>query len=268
MSTRETPWPAGTPSWADLMTSDREASWAFYSEVLGWQIMDSGPEMGHYGMASVEGSMVAGIGTPPDPEQAPPPAWITYLATDDLDKTCEAITANGGQIAVPPMDIPGTGRMALAADPTGAFFGVWQGQEFIGAQRVNEPGAMVWNQAMSRDPLRAREFYAAVFGYQYTAMEGSADFSTINGDGPGDTIGGIGGMDESFPAEVPAHWDTYFMVGDADATVSTATAAGGAVQVPAFDTPFGRMAALTDPQGATFWIMQDTTGMLDSGTAG
>ena len=95
MSIRETPWPSGTPNWADLMTSDREASWAFYSEVLGWQIMDSGADMGHYGMASVGGLMVAGIGTPPDPDQAPPPAWITYLATDDLDRTCEAITARG-----------------------------------------------------------------------------------------------------------------------------------------------------------------------------
>jgi predicted enzyme related to lactoylglutathione lyase len=246
------------------MTSDREASWAFYADVLGWQFVDSGPEMGHYGMASVGGLMVAGIGTPPDPAAAPPPAWTTYLATNDVDKTCEAITANGGMIAVPAMDVGGSGRMALAADPTGALFGVWQALDFIGAQRVNEPGAMVWNQAMSRDPARAREFYAAVFGYQYTAMEG-VDFSTINGDGPGNTIGGIGGMDESFPAEVPAHWDTYFMVADADAAVARATAAGGRVQVPPFDTPFGRMGAITDPQGATLWIMQDTSGMLDTG---
>jgi len=91
MSTRETPWPVGTPNWADLMTTDREASWAFYSQVLGWQIQDTGPEMGNYGLASVNGKMVAGIGTPPDPGQAPPPAWTTYLATDDLDKTIEAI---------------------------------------------------------------------------------------------------------------------------------------------------------------------------------
>jgi len=83
------------------MTTDREASWVFYSEVLGWEMTDSGPDMGHYGMAAVGGRMVAGIGTPPDPDQAPPPAWMTYLATDDLDKTCEAITANGGQIALP-----------------------------------------------------------------------------------------------------------------------------------------------------------------------
>jgi uncharacterized protein len=265
MSTRETPWPVGTPNWADLMTPDREASWAFYSQVLGWQIQDSGPEMGNYGMASLDGKMVAGIGTPPDPSQAPPPAWTTYLATDDLDKAIEAIQSNGGTIAMPAMEIGDAGRMAVAADPTGAFFGIWQAKDFVGAERVNEPGAMVWNQAMSRNPGRAREFYAAVFGYQYTAMEGGqAEYHTINGDGPGNTVGGIGGMEDSFPAEVPAHWDTYFMVADAEQAVATATANGGSVQVPPFDTPFGKMGAITDPQGATFWIMQDTSGMLDA----
>jgi uncharacterized protein len=261
MSTRDTPWPAGTPCWADLMTTDREASWTFYSDVLGWQITDSGPEMGHYGMASVDGAMVAGIGTPPDPTQAPPPAWTTYLASDDLDTTCKAVTANGGQIAMPPMDVGGSGRMALAADPTGAFFGIWQKLDFIGAGRVNEPGAMVWNQAMSGDPGRARDFYTAVFGYTYTQMEGGDDFTTIDGDGPGNTIGGIGALDE-----IPAHWDTFFMVADADQALAKTTAAGGTIQVPAFDTPVGRMAALQDPQGATLWIMQDTSGMLDPAT--
>lgn len=262
MSIRETPWPAGTPSWADLMTTDREASWAFYSRVLGWEIADSGEEMGHYGMASVDGKMVAGIGTAPDPSQAPPPAWTTYLATDDLDKTVEAVQTAGGMIAVPPMQVGGAGRMAVAADPTGAFFGVWQAQGFIGCERVNEPGAMVWNQVMTRDAARAREFYAEVFGYTYTAMEGDAEYHTIDGAGPGNTVGGVGAMDASFPAEVPAHWDTYFLVTDADAVVAATTAAGGSITVPAFDTPVGRMAALADPQGAVFWIMQDTAGYL------
>ena len=262
MSTRETPWPTGTPNWADLITSDRPAAWAFYSEVLGWQIQDSGPEMGHYGMASVDGKMVAGIGSPADPNQAPPPAWTTYLATDDLDKTVEAIQSNGGTIAMPPMEVGGAGRMAIGMDPTGAAFGVWQAKDFVGAERVNEPGAMVWNQAMSHDPQRAREFYTAVFGYEYTPMDG-ADFHTINGAGPGNTIGGVGGM-EGFPDEVPAHWDTYFMVADADQAIATATANGGSVQVPAFDTPFGRMGAITDPQGATFWVMAATSEMMEA----
>jgi predicted enzyme related to lactoylglutathione lyase len=259
MSTRETTWPKGTPSWADLMTSDREGAWAFYSQVLGWKIQDSGPEMGNYGMASVDGKMVAGIGSPPDPTQAPPPAWTTYLATDDLDQTLAAVSSNGGMIAMPAMDVGDSGRMAVAADPTGAFFGIWQAKDFVGAERVNEPGAMVWNEAMSRDPEAAKRFYAEVFGYSYTPMEG-VDYSTIDGAGPGNTVGGIGAMDQSTPAEVPAHWNTYFMVADADQAVTTATANGGSVAVPAFDTPFGRMGALTDPQGAMFWVMQAPSG--------
>jgi len=263
MTTRETPWPAGTPCWTDLMTTDREAAWAFYADVLGWQITDSGPDMGHYGMAAVGGAMVAGIGEPPDPAQAPPPAWMTYLASDDIDKTCEAVTASGGQIVAPPMEIPGTGKLALAADPTGAVFGIWQQLGFIGAGRVNEPGAMVWNQAMSRDTARAREFYTAVFGYRHTPMPGGDDYTTIDGAGPGNTIGGIGDLGTTAPADTAAHWDVYFLVASADETIVRATAAGGSNPVPAVDTPVGRMAALQDPQGAWFWITQDTAGLLD-----
>ncbi len=260
MSVRESPWPAGTPNWSDLMTTDRDASWAFYSQVLGWQIQDSGPEMGHYGMAAVDGKMVAGIGTPPDPDQAPPPAWTTYLATDDLDATVAAVEANGGMIAVPVMDVGGSGRMAVAADPTGAIFGVWQAKDFVGAERVNEPGAMTWNEVMTPEPDTARAFYSAVFGYTYTRMDGPMDYVTINGDGPGNAIGGVGGTAGTPDAAEPAHWNVYFQVADADAALAAATAGGGTVRVPPFDTPFGRMASVTDPQGATFWIMQAVSG--------
>jgi len=84
-----------------------------------------------------------------------------------------------------------------------------------------------------------------VFGNRYTPPPpGAADFATVNGDGPGNTIGGIDGMDESFPAEIPAHSDTYFMVSDAQVAVARALAGGGTVAVPTLDTPFGRMRAI------------------------
>ena len=47
----------------------------------------------------------------------------------------------------------------------------------------------------------------------------------------------------------------YFGVADVDAALVTAAAVGGSVLSPAFDTPYGRMAALADPGGAPFWIV-------------
>jgi uncharacterized protein len=247
MSTRDETWPNGTPSWADLMTTDRQASWDFYHQVLGWEITDSGADMGHYGMAAVDGREVAGIGEAPPGQDAGPVAWTTYLAVDDVDKTSAAIPDNGGTVLMPPMDVGGAGRMAIAADPTGAVFGMWQRGDFIGARLVNEPGAMVWNECMTRDTGAARAFYTALFGHEFTPLEDADgyDYTTIKGDGPGGVM----------PAEVPSHWRTYFAVENVDATIEKAVAAGASVSTPAMDTPYGRMAGLSDPQGGMFMIM-------------
>lgn len=252
MTTRTDPWPEGTPCWVDLSTTDQQAATTFYGSLFGWDIIDSGEEMGHYGMGTLAGQAVAGI-MQQQPDQEGPAAWTTYLASDDADRTCAAITAHGGTVLMPTMEVGDVGRMALAQDPTGVFFGIWQAGKTIGATLVNEPGALVWNECRSRDPHRALEFYAAVFGYEYTPMEGD-EYWTINGAGPGNTIGGVGRLDPSAPAEVPAHWMTYFAVADADETAAAAIEAGGAVHVGPFDTPFGRMAVLGDPQGAVFSI--------------
>jgi predicted enzyme related to lactoylglutathione lyase len=48
----------------------------------------------------------------------------------------------------------------------------------------------------------------------------------------------------------------YFAVADADATAAKATESGGTVIAAPFDTPVGRMAVLSDPQGAAFSIIQ------------
>ena len=43
------------------------------------------------------------------------------------------------------------GRMAVAADPGGATFSMWQPRESIGSYLVNEPGSLVWNELQTSD---------------------------------------------------------------------------------------------------------------------
>lgn len=146
----------------------------------------------------------------------------------------------------------------IAVDPVGATFDVWQHGAQIGMQRANEPGSVGWNQCMSRDPGRARTFYADAFDYSYTPLEGGADCATINGDGPGNTVGGMGGLPSDAPPDTPAAWQTYFTVADADAAVATIRENGGRV-IPGPDpTPFGRMADAVDPHGAALSLAEVT----------
>jgi hypothetical protein len=56
------------------------------------------------------------------------------------------------------------------------------------------------------------------------------------------------------PAEAPSHWSVDFWVYDTDAAASKASALGGSVAVPPYDTPGFRTAVLADPHGAVFSV--------------
>jgi predicted enzyme related to lactoylglutathione lyase len=254
MTTRDTPWPAGTPCWVDLMTTDLAAAKRFYGPLLGWQLTDGPPETGGYVLADIDGRSVAGLMSMQD-GMAHPPVWTTYLATDDAAATAEKITTAGGQVVMPPMDVMGLGVMAVAQDPTGGTFGIWQSKEHTGVQLANEPGALTWNEFMTRDYAAAKDFYSAVFGYTYTEMGGD-DFEYAAIEVDGNTVGGVGVLGPDVPAQVPPHWRVYFEVGDPDATAEAVTHAGGSVLRAPEDAPYGRHGDVADPQGARFSIIK------------
>ena len=254
MTERDTPWPPGTPCWVDLMTSDLEAAKQFYAPLFGRQLTAGPPETGGYVMADIGGRSVAGLGAMQG-DMAHPPVWTTYLATDDAAATAEQITAAGGQVVAPPMDVMDLGVMAVAQDPTGGTFGIWQSKLHHGVGLANETGSLTWNELMTRDYAAAKAFYAAVFGYTYTEMgaEGS-EYSAIEIDG--NTVGGLGVLPAEVPAHVPPHWRVYFAVADTDATVEAVTKSGGSVVRPPEDMPYGRHADVADPQGAMVSIIK------------
>jgi predicted enzyme related to lactoylglutathione lyase len=265
MSAHDGPWTVGTPCWVDLTAPDPAVAESFYTGLFGWDVEDTGAEFGHYRVARKGGRRVAGIGSPP-PDQPMPAAWTTYLASDDADATAAAIAAAGGTTLFPPMDIGDEGRMFLAADPTGATFGVWQSRNHTGSQLANEPGAFTWNECMSRDFAAAKAFYGTVFGFDWLDLSGDgfSYASALVDDRP---VGGVGGLPLDGPPEMASHWMTYFKVDDCDAGATKVAELGGGVQREPWDTPFGRMVIVTDDQGAGFSLMADTEESIANATA-
>lgn len=246
------PYAPGTPCWVDLMVPDQQAALDFYRDVFGWQGQPGPAETGGYAVCTFRGLPVAGIGPTMDPET--PTVWTTYLSTDDADATAAAIGKAGGQTMMPPMDVMTLGRMAVAADPAGAVFGIWEHRDFFGAQLVNEPGSIAWNECNSRDAAASAAFYAAAFGVAFEDMPGEMDYKTFQVGGR--PVAGLNAMtDPPFSADVPSHWLTYFCVDDADSTVDAVVKRNGVLMMPPADTPFGRMAVLRDPWGATFAVI-------------
>ncbi|OQO90184.1 glyoxalase [Saccharomonospora piscinae] len=256
MTVRDTPYPDGTPCWVDLMVADPRMAMDFYGALFGWNFADQGDEAGNYLLCSIDDFVVTGVGGMP-PDQPSPPVWTTYLATSDVDDTAARVRQAGGQLMVEPMDVMSEGRMAMAADPTGAVFGLWQAGRTIGAQLTGTPSALVWNECMTRDFATAKGFYTDVFGY--AAEDMSDEQFTYAALLVGDRyVGGVGELPADVPADVPPHWMTYFGVADTDAAVARVGDLGGSVVTAPFDTPYGRMAAVADNQGVAFSVIAVT----------
>jgi len=262
MSTRTDPWPPGTPCWVDLSVPDVAGAVAFYSAVIGWTFVDTGPDYGGYHIAQVDRSAAAGVG--PIMQEGQPSAWTVYIASDDADATAKLIGEHGGSVLAGPMDIPGNGRMAIAADPTGGVFGVWQQTGMIGSELVDEPGAFAWDEAALHDVEAGKRFYADVFGFRYfplgpEAGEEMADYSVFAAPGGPDDrpAGGIGGLTHH-PSGTPSHWLAYFAAADTDAAVAAAGDGDGRVLRSPEDTPWGRIAVVADPFGAAFGLIGPT----------
>lgn len=247
-----TSYPAGTPSWIDIGVPDVEDAVAFYGGLFGWTFDEPDEATGGYRQARLDGAAVAGFG----PQMNPGPAfWATYVAVESADETAEKVTAAGGTVVLAPMDVLEFGRMAVFADDAGTFFSVWQAGTHPGAQRVNEPGSLAWNELTTRQPEQAKAFYGAVFGWK-AKDNPMGDVTYVEWQLGERTIGGMMPMvGDVWPADLPNHWMVYFAVADTDEACVRVTELGGSVSVPPFDIPAGRIAVVNDRSGAAFSLI-------------
>ncbi|MGW2458623.1 VOC family protein [Streptomyces argyrophyllae] len=249
--------PEGTPCWADAMFSDVEGAKRFYGDVLGWTFGESSSEYGNYTQAYVDGRAVAAV-VPPMPGQEGQSQWCLYFASPDAAATAERIRENGGEVLMEPMQVGDFGTMCLAREPSGAVFGVWQAGTHEGFEAVATPGAYCWAEVFTREPEQTDAFLAAVFPYRVKEIEDDAvDFRMF--DVGEDTVLGRMRMTDDFPPEVPSYINVYFAVDDCDAAVDRAVKLGGILRFGPMSSPFGRFAALSDPQGANLSVIDITT---------
>jgi uncharacterized protein len=235
----------GTFSWADLSTSDTDGAKAFYTGLFGWDTEDTPiPEGGVYTMLAKGGRYVGALS---EAREGQPSAWNSYVTVESADDSAASAQEHGGMVVMEAFDVMDVGRMAVFQDPTGAFLAVWEPRESIGAQRVNEPGALTLNQLNTTNPQQAQEFYEGVFGWRFESVEG--------GDMPywgiynGDRLNG-GMMEQS-----PSAWLVYFGSESVDDDAGKIAELGGTVIVPPMPVPGGRILVAQDPQGAVFALV-------------
>lgn len=110
--------------WNELVTSDLEKSREHYTSLMGWDTMPMPMPDGEYLIFKRGEEFVAGAFVKSDEMGPVPDHWMTYLAVDDVDASVQQSVSMGGSVVRAPFDIPGTGRIALVQDTTGATVGL------------------------------------------------------------------------------------------------------------------------------------------------
>lgn len=246
--------PLGAPCWIDLTTSDAERIRDFYCPLFGWVATEPNEEFGGYFDFTKDGIRVAGC-MPGEPGSGRPDVWSVYLASDDAEKTLEAAVAHGGQVLVPAMAVGDLGTMAVLGDAGGAGIGVWQPARHQGFGLLNEPGAPSWFELLTRDYQDSVAFYRDVFGWHTHVVSDTPEFRYTALKHGYDWLAGIMDATSFLPEGVPAHWSVYFGAEDTDAALATVVELGGSIVRAAEDTPYGRLAVVTDPNGARFKLV-------------
>ena len=249
--------PAGTPTWIDLTAPDAEAARQFYQVVFGWQYDVGGPEFGGYTTARLGDRATAGIvGNQPDAPPMPA-AWGLYFATDDINADVARAEELGAKVLYPAMTVGPFGSMTTLTDPTGAQFSLWQAGQHVGWQMSDEPGAVAWRELYAPNAKVARDFYMALLGASGDPMPGGMEYYVLkHGESQ---LAGIMQIDPAW-GNMPAQWISYFAVANADETAAAVLKHGGKQMGNIDDSPFGRIAALMDPFGAMFKILQPPVG--------
>jgi len=250
----------GSFCWVELGTTNSAAAKAFYNGLFGWQSHDEPVGPGRvYTLLRIGGKDLGAMYEMDQSMRAMriPPHWLQYVAVASADQSAAQIKNLGGALLKGPFDVPGAGRMAVVQDPTGAVFALWQANPHIGAHIMGELNTLCWSELATNDKSKALGFYTSLFGWSTKTNPEDPEQYTEISNGPR-TMGGVMEMNKEW-GNVPSHWVPYFMVANCDASVATAKKSGGSINVPPTDIPkVGRFAAIADPQGAAFAIINLT----------
>ncbi|MCG7210566.1 VOC family protein [Streptomyces arenae] len=240
----------GVPCWVDVQLPDVEAGKRFYGDLFGWSFENdtadpadgaAGAAGGGSAWARLGGADVARLARKTDGRM--PTAWTVFFATPDAGDLCRRVLVAGGTVVTAPAPVRDLGTAALVADPQGAVFGVWQAGAHRGFGVRHAPGTFAWAQLYTSDTDAANAFYARLFHDALFGAGADPDF-------------GRAPVTEVFAAGMPSQFVVHFRTGDVEAATGAVRQLGGRVQAPPFETSYGKVAVVTDNQGASFALLQ------------
>ncbi len=245
----------GKVVFAELVTPDLAAAKQFYGGLFGWSFQDAGGGVNRFTQASIDGRVVAGIVQRPVPSGRRP-AWLTFMAADDVGKATALATQSGAKLLFEPHRLANLGQEAILADPQGAVFAVLASGSGDPPDLLAEPGEWIWSSLITTDPDADASFYKSLFGYDVFDLPGAQDARHLILASESYARASVNPIPPSRPNAHP-RWVSYVRVDDATATAARVAAMGGRVVLPPqLDRHGGKIALVADPQGALFGLLE------------
>jgi uncharacterized protein len=247
--------------WYELMANNADAAAAFYGPLLGWSV---GNQPEYREIQAGDGEGVGGILalTPEMTSGGARPAWVGYIAVDDVDASVATIEAAGGRTYMPARDMAAIGRFAMVADPQGVPFYVMRptppadrpdAVSTAFAAEAPAEGHCAWNELSTTDPEAAMAFYNTAFGW---VKDGEMEMGPL---GKYEFLRHgfmLGAVMPKMPQQPAPAWTYYFRVPDIDAAVATIKESGGQILRGPDEIPGGEFSLnAMDPQGAAFGLV-------------
>src|SRR5690606_19415774 len=119
--------------WNELSTNDAKDAIAFYADLFGWRFepMDTngGPEYRVIRHDAAAMGINGGLRelTTQERDAGVPPRWIPYFTVESAATAAAKAKASGGSVLNGPL-AAGDGIIAMLEEPTGAVFGVYEGE--------------------------------------------------------------------------------------------------------------------------------------------
>ncbi|MFE0021576.1 VOC family protein [Amycolatopsis sp. NPDC059021] len=263
------PVATGLPCWIELGCQDEAAAQRFYGGLFGWQYTtkrDPATPDRRYSIATSGGVQASGLYRA---SAQSPQGWVPHLAVPHTASAAEWVVHLGGRVTLGPLPIPHRGAILHVIDACGAPLVLWEvppDWQFA----TGRPNTFSGADLNTHDGASADHFYCKLFTYSSHQIGDGESMDYAEWMVEHEPVLYRYVMGPEYRRDTPPHWLVYFDVDPvrgSDAAAADALALGGAVVIEPYDTPFGRVAILADPDGSVFAVIDHSRAAETWGSA-
>ncbi|MEO7207437.1 MAG: VOC family protein [Steroidobacteraceae bacterium] len=247
--------------WADLITPDLAAAEKFYGGLFGWTFERIRAGNVNYSVAMLDGRPIGGIVEKTIPSgQYRQPAWLTFLATNDIDAGKSLAVSHGAKVLSDIKSYPIRGRQCVLEDPEGAVFALLASSSGDTPDYLPAIGDWIWSSLHAKDAGAEAAFYQDLLGYDVFDLPSEDGLEHLILSTDNYARASANDLARGSARRRP-HWLNFVRVDNAAEIVDKVTALGGRILVqPRVDRHGGMLAVVADPAGAPFGVMEWSEG--------